>query len=110
MRQSGHWKGDPINLEILIGLLLERFVGIDFKKAANEVRVFIPDPRELELWSPSFFNDLAKRIGKRMSSLCAGSQMARIEEFWRNTPAATTHALCVAATAHQSIRGELPST
>ena len=32
--------------------------------------------------------------------------MARIEEFWRNTPAATTHALCVAATAHQSIRGE----
>jgi hypothetical protein len=63
MRQSGHWNGEPINLDILKGLLLERFNGIDFKIAADEVRVFISDPRELELWSPSFFNDLAKRIG-----------------------------------------------
>ena len=47
MRQSGHWNGEPINLEILRGLLLEQFAGIDFKKTANEVRVFISDPREL---------------------------------------------------------------
>lgn len=63
MRQSGHWSGEPITLEILKGLLLERFAGIDFKKAADEVRIFLADPRELDLWSPSFFNDLAKRIG-----------------------------------------------
>ena len=63
MRQSGHWSGEPITLEILKGLLLERFAGIDFKNAADEVRLFLADPRELDLWSPSFFNDLAKRIG-----------------------------------------------
>jgi hypothetical protein len=43
-------------------LLLARFADIDFKKAADEVRIFISDPRELELWSSSFFNDLAERI------------------------------------------------
>jgi hypothetical protein len=62
MRQSGHWSGEPITLEILKGLLLERFAGIDFKKAADEVRIFLADPRELDLWSLSFFNDLAMRI------------------------------------------------
>lgn len=64
MRQSGHWNGEPINLEILKRLLRQKFTEIDFKKAANEVRVFITDPRELDLWSVSFFNDLAKRMGE----------------------------------------------
>jgi predicted nucleotidyltransferase component of viral defense system len=62
MRQTGHWNGEPINARSLKELLLARFADIDFKKAADEVRIFISDPRELELWSPSFFNDLAERI------------------------------------------------
>ena len=62
MRQTGHWSGKPINARSLKELLLARFADIDFKKAADEVRIFISDPRELELWSPSFFNDLAERI------------------------------------------------
>ena len=62
MRQTGHWSGKPINARSLKDLLLARFADIDFKKAADEVRIFISDPRELELWSPSFFNDLAERI------------------------------------------------
>ena len=62
MRQTGHWSGEPINTRSLKELLLARFAEIDFKKAADEVRIFISDPRELELWSPSFFNDLAERI------------------------------------------------
>jgi hypothetical protein len=64
MRQSEHWSGEPIHLDTLKALLLERFNGIDFKKAADEVRIFISDPRELNLWSASFFNDLTMRIGQ----------------------------------------------
>ena len=62
MRQTGHWSGEPINARSLKKLLLARFADIDFKKASDEVRIFISAPRELELWSPSFFNDLAERI------------------------------------------------
>lgn len=62
MRQSGHWGGEPLTLEILHRLLLERFSGIDFGKAADEVRAFLPDPRELELWSREFFAELAGRL------------------------------------------------
>ena len=63
MRQSGHWEGDPLTVEILGSLLVERFSGIDFAKAADEVRVFLPDPRELELWSREFFEQLAGKVG-----------------------------------------------
>ena len=59
MRQSGHWNGEPIDATILNQLLRERFQGIDFKQAADEVRVFLTDSRELELWSLDFFNSLA---------------------------------------------------
>lgn len=62
MRQSGHWDGGPINEDILKQLLRERMDKIDFKQAAEEVRVFLPDPRELELWSRSFFHDLVEKI------------------------------------------------
>jgi len=63
MRQSGHWDSGPLTAEILMGLLLDRFSAIDFAKAADEVRVFLPDPRELELWSLEFFGDLASQLG-----------------------------------------------
>jgi len=63
MRQSGHWDGEPISCGILEQLLRERFAGIDFRQAADEVRVFLPDPRELELWSQGFFDGLAGRLG-----------------------------------------------
>jgi predicted nucleotidyltransferase component of viral defense system len=62
MRQSGHREGAPIDGNILRRLLHERFEGIDFKQAAAEVRPFLPDPRELELWSPKFFQDIADRM------------------------------------------------
>jgi hypothetical protein len=43
-------------------LLNERFAAVDIDQAAEEVRVFLPDPRELDLWSQEFFMDLAGRI------------------------------------------------
>lgn len=62
MRQSGHWDGEPIDTNTLQRLLRERFEAVDFRQAAEEVRVFLPDPRELELWSPEFFIGLAARM------------------------------------------------
>jgi hypothetical protein len=62
MRQSGHWDGGAITSQVLVDLLRERFAAIDFKQAADEVRVFLPDPRELQLWSREFFDGLAVRL------------------------------------------------
>ena len=62
MRQSGHWHGGEITRQVLVDLLRERFAAIDFKQAADEVRVFLPDPRELQLWSREFFDGLAVRM------------------------------------------------
>lgn len=62
MRQSGHWNGGEITRQVLVDLLRERFAAVDYKSAAEEVRVFLPDPRELELWSREFFDGLAVRL------------------------------------------------
>lgn len=62
MRQSGHWNGEEISTKNLVQLLLNRFSDINFRQAADEVRVFLADPRETELWSQNFFNDLAGQI------------------------------------------------
>lgn len=62
MRQSGHWDGEPLTHADLGHLLRERIARIDFKRAADEVRVFLPDPRELDLWSTGFFQGIAGRI------------------------------------------------
>lgn len=63
MRQSGHWDGGAVTPQVLVDLLRERFAATDFKQAADEVRVFLPDPRELQLWSREFFDNLAVRLG-----------------------------------------------
>jgi predicted nucleotidyltransferase component of viral defense system len=62
LRQSGHWSGEPITSETLTCLLKKRFAELNFREAADEVRVFLHDSREVELWSKEFFVDLASRI------------------------------------------------
>lgn len=64
MRQSGHWTGGALTRQVLVDLLRKRCAAIDFKQAAEEVRVFLPDPRELQLWSREFFGGLAARLGE----------------------------------------------
>ena len=62
MRQSGHFTDGTLTPETLVALLHERFAQIDFAQAAGEVRPFVHDPRELDLWSEEFFNELASRL------------------------------------------------
>ncbi len=62
MRQSNTGKENPLRSESLKFLLVKRFGEINFREAANEARVFLQDPGEVELWSKEFFGDLASRI------------------------------------------------
>ena len=63
MRQSGHWSGATLTQETLRELLTEKFRAMDLRQAAEEVRPFLKDPRETELWSAGFFVDLSGRVG-----------------------------------------------
>jgi predicted nucleotidyltransferase component of viral defense system len=62
MRQSGHWGDESLSPQRLRDLLKERFQAVDLQKATGDVRVFLKDPRELDLWSHKFFDDLADRV------------------------------------------------
>lgn len=48
--------------DILKQMLIERFAAVDVTQAAEDVRVFLQDTRELDLWSSEFFIEIARRI------------------------------------------------
>lgn len=63
MAQTGHWEtGKPLNLAELRTLLNERFAQIDFDQAKDDVRPFIRDAAELDLWSRDFFHSLTDQV------------------------------------------------
>ena len=50
-----------LDIKILQDLLKKRIQNVDIAAAAEEVRPFLRDPRELALWSEKFFLDLISR-------------------------------------------------
>jgi predicted nucleotidyltransferase component of viral defense system len=62
IRQSGHQKHEELDLTTLRSLLEERIATINIATAAEEVRPFLRDARELTLWSDEFFLDLLPRL------------------------------------------------
>lgn len=63
MRQSGDWQEEgKVSIEDLLRLYDERVAQVDFSRAAADVLPFIHDPRELDLWSATFFSALRERI------------------------------------------------
>lgn len=62
IKQSGNPQIESLDISTLKELLLERIEGVDIAAAAEEVRPFLRDPRELTLWSDSFFADLVSRL------------------------------------------------
>lgn len=62
IRQGDVEEKYSLTLDDLQRLLLERFEAVDISAAADEVRPFLRDPRELQLWSVSFFQDLALQV------------------------------------------------
>ena len=63
MEQTGHWEiGTPLDHAGLRRLLNERFAQIDFDQAKDDVRPFIRDASELDLWSREFFQSLTDQV------------------------------------------------
>lgn len=62
-RQSDHWPADqPFTEATLQVLLHERIERLDVANARIDIERFIPDPQPLAIWSPDYFQQLARRI------------------------------------------------
>ena len=63
MTQTGHWQQSrELDISQLRQLLRQRFQQVDFDQAKRDVRPFIRDEDELELWDSAFFQSLVERI------------------------------------------------
>jgi predicted nucleotidyltransferase component of viral defense system len=62
IRQSGNPAIEHLDLAGLQSLLSERFGKVNLAAAADEVRPFLRDARELALWSEPFFKELIPRL------------------------------------------------
>ena len=63
MIQTNHWKREAsLNRGALIERLNQKFGEIDFKMLKNDVRPFIRDHHELDLWSQEFFCDIILQL------------------------------------------------
>ena len=63
MEQTGHWQaGEDLDVARLRRLLTRRFEQVDFDQARNDVRPFLRDDAELDLWNRTFFQSLAGRV------------------------------------------------
>lgn len=62
IRQSGNPAIENLDLAGLQALLSERFGKVDLAAAADEVRPYLRDARELALWSEPFFKELIPRL------------------------------------------------
>ena len=71
MRQSGDWQEDePLAPDSLRSLLLDAVARLDVSQARSEVAPFVRDQRALEVWSPEFFADIARRIVSASGDRC----------------------------------------
>ncbi len=62
IKQSGDAQIENLELTTLQSLLKERIETVDIAAAAEEVRPFLRDSRELTLWSDAFFIDLIQKM------------------------------------------------
>jgi hypothetical protein len=61
MRQSGHWpKEQDFSAENLQMLLTKRIAGLDVQNARQDIERFVVDPQPVEIWSRSYFQQLAQ--------------------------------------------------
>jgi predicted nucleotidyltransferase component of viral defense system len=61
--QSGHaGPKDFQTVDDLKSALIKRFDAVDFEKAKNDILPFIPDSREIEIWSTDFFKQITEKI------------------------------------------------
>ena len=57
-RESGDWSEPSLTKEQLHQLLIERIRSLDMNRVKEDVIRFIPNPQELDIWSPNYFEQL----------------------------------------------------
>ena len=63
MRQSGDYcEEQSLDADRLITFLHSAIASLDVQKARTEVEPFLPNPREVEIWSRDFFYNIIRRI------------------------------------------------
>ena len=73
MTQTGHWaQGRELDIAQLRQLLQQRFQQVDFDQAKRDVRPFIRDAAELELWDSAFFQSLAGSVEGEPAPVAVG--------------------------------------
>ena len=55
---SGDWPNENITQDELLELLHAKIDNVDFNRIKADISRFIPDPKILDLWSPTYFHDL----------------------------------------------------
>jgi predicted nucleotidyltransferase component of viral defense system len=60
--QSEGARAEPLNIGTVQTLLKERIRNVDIDAAAEDVRPFLRDPRELQLWNAEFFMQLIQQL------------------------------------------------
>lgn len=61
-RQSGDWDGPALGTADFQRLLQQRIESLDIEQARADVRPFLRDARELDIWSPRYFRELADKV------------------------------------------------
>jgi hypothetical protein len=63
MRQSGHWQNENrLSFQVTRQLLTEAIDSLDLRQAKKDIRPFIRNPEEIEIWSRDFLHSLINRI------------------------------------------------
>ena len=61
-RNSGDWKEDTITEKGLHDLLKQRITTVNMDRVKADIRRFIANPANLNIWSPTYFLDLVKHL------------------------------------------------
>ncbi len=61
-RQSGDWQGGELSADDFRKMLAARIESLDVVSAKNDVRTFVRSPEALDIWSVSYFHDLARQV------------------------------------------------
>lgn len=61
LQQTGHLQ-EPLSEELLLSMLKNKIMKIDWEQAKADVRIFIQDQQKLAIWSQQFFLELLQQI------------------------------------------------
>lgn len=60
--ETENWNDNHINEEQILYLLKQKIESVSFKAVKEDVRKFIKDDQQLEIWSANYFKDLVERM------------------------------------------------